>query len=134
MQLSVWADILSSLASQQSGDNAELTAALKLAFPDVDFGSLGGCATALHQSWQLRGAAAHHSPKNPMMRFETTPGNSGRLRWVPRLRQASYQGSARPWEQALLEQALETDGQQASTSVIGLPRAGDGPFPHHPMQ
>ena len=61
LQLSGWADILDSLASQQEGDNAELAAALMLAFPDVDFGSLGRCATALRQSWQLRGAAAHHS-------------------------------------------------------------------------
>ena len=61
LQLSVWADILSSLGSQQDGDNAELAAALKLAFADVSFRSLGSCATTLRQSWQLRGAAAHDS-------------------------------------------------------------------------
>ena len=60
-QLSVWANILSRLASAQEGDNAELAAALKLAFPDVDFGALGRCANALYQSWKLRGAAAHDS-------------------------------------------------------------------------
>ena len=61
LQLSLWADILSSLTSQQHGDNAELAVALKPAFPDVDFRSLGSCATTLRQSWQLRGAAAHYS-------------------------------------------------------------------------
>ena len=60
-QLSVWADILSNLASTQEGDNAELAEALTLAFPDVNLGSLGSCATSLRQSWKLRGAAAHDS-------------------------------------------------------------------------
>ena len=48
---------------QQDGDYAELATALKLAFPDVDFGSLANCATTLRQSWKLRGAAAHDSVK-----------------------------------------------------------------------
>lgn len=61
LQLSVWADILSRLASVQEGDNAELAAALKLAFPDVNLGSLGSCVISLRQSWKLRGGAAHDS-------------------------------------------------------------------------
>ncbi len=61
LQLSIWADILSSLPSQQDGDYAELATALKLAFPYVDFSSLANCATTLRQSWKMRGAAAHDS-------------------------------------------------------------------------
>lgn len=60
LQLSVWADILTRLACGEER-HVDLTAALKLAFPNMDIGSLGSCATALHESWKLRGAAAHDS-------------------------------------------------------------------------
>ena len=59
-QLGVWADILTHLASGQ-GRYVDLATALKLAFPDVDLGSLGSCAIDLRESWKLRGAAAHDS-------------------------------------------------------------------------
>ena len=60
LQLSVWADILTRLACGQER-YTDLAAALKLAFPDVNIGSLGSCATTLNETWKLRGAAAHDS-------------------------------------------------------------------------
>ena len=60
LQLSVWADILTRLADKQKR-YGDLETALKLAFPDVDLGALGSCATDLRESWKLRGAAAHDS-------------------------------------------------------------------------
>ena len=62
LQLSVWADILTRLACGHER-YVDLAAALKLAFPDVNLGSLSSCATDLRESSKLRGAAAHDSAR-----------------------------------------------------------------------